>query len=367
MKSIRIKALISLLILSISLCASNLREETKTYSQNEVDEAYKNYAQVAVTATEGGSWDKGYDCPELFIEANGIKPELPHGPVHIEGAKLMNNDGYNSIGWTIVFKNPPPPKNWINSICNPESDGKTYVIPWRYIVSFNYHNPYLGNKLLRGEVRNDKHDTFFFKLKLPHKMIGWYINDEEGNRIITKINSKAIEVRDFIKKEKEHVLKNYQDYKQLFLDQFRMKQGSDKIKKQIENNNAIVQENEKKANLSLEKISKIKKEYQVFLSEYMAHQMQIHQLESDLIRNNIQIKTLSETVTKLQNSKTNPQNEQQKAEAEKAELTNKSNVHFDNLLRIVPGKETIINKARALFLASDSTFKNELDKYIPRT
>lgn len=365
MKSIRAKALITLLVISLTLCASNLREESKTYSQSEVEAAVKNNEGATTTGWEGGSWDKGFQCPELSIVPNGIQPPQVIGPCTIDGAKLMKNDGYNTIGFPVVFKDKPKGGTWIFSICQPEADGKTFVLPWRYIVSSTFTDHFAGNKVLAIELRNDKNDTYDLKIKLPFKYIGNYISVEEGNKIRARINEKAMEIRDDIKKNKDQIVINYAEYKQLYTNQFRIKEGAKMIQKQIDGNIAKSQEIDKQIIAQEIKINKIKAEYQTFLSEAAAHRQQIHKLGADIINNNVLIKGLSESITNLKASKTNPVNEQNKATNEKVALDKQANKHFDNLVKLVPGKSKIIALARAKFLQPNKEFIGELNKYYP--
>jgi len=283
----------------------------------------------------------------------------------IDGSKLMKDDGYVSIGFPVVFKDKPKQGTWIFSICMPEADGKTFVLPWRYIVRSSFEDPFASNKILALEIRNDKNDTYDIKIKMPFKYISSYISNEEGNKIRGRINSKSMEVRDDIKHQKDEIVENYARSKQLFTNVFRIKEGEKMIKKQIDGNTARSADIDKAIAASEIKINKLKQEYTTFLSEATFHRMQIHKLGSDIIDNNVVIKSLSESITNLKAAKTNPVNEQNKATNEKNAIDKQANIHFDKLVKLVPGKSKIIGLARTKFLQPSRTFVDELNKYYP--
>ena len=141
MKSIRIKALITILLLAITLCSKLRRTETET----EVEATFKSLVKATVTAS-GGDWEKGYNCPSIFL-AQGAGKQVDQGPAHIEGIKFIENKGDNLLGLVLNFEKPIAANSLMAQISKKLAGNKIYI-PWRFFNNnFIFENPLFLNSV----------------------------------------------------------------------------------------------------------------------------------------------------------------------------------------------------------------------------
>jgi hypothetical protein len=178
-----IKLLISSLLL---LCIASIKVVRKT----------KTKAKTQVKSIGSGSWATGYDCAEGL--ATGV-PDSGEFTVEAKGkfyaTKLENPvTEYEKIGW--VFEMAEEPKGRLAKIMFKAGEGKNWYLPYRYISRpFAYWNRTFNSKYLIGWATNDSNETIKLAVYLPYKTLGWFINDDEGNKIVTLINSHATKNR----------------------------------------------------------------------------------------------------------------------------------------------------------------------------
>jgi len=68
---------------------------------------------------------------------------------------------------------------------------KKWYLPFRLMTSkFSYTNP-TGYKYIEGSITTDDRKLYKFKINLPWKRFGLYIDDTEGNKICSFLNNKS--------------------------------------------------------------------------------------------------------------------------------------------------------------------------------
>merc|ERR1711957_531002 len=76
---------------------------------------------------------------------------------------------------------------------------------------FKFVNP-SGNKFIHGYIYNEAGKIVSFKLLLPWKFFGWYINDTQGTAIATGMNKASIDRTSAVINHKNILSKNYANF-----------------------------------------------------------------------------------------------------------------------------------------------------------
>ncbi len=158
----------------------------------------KNKKAKSKATTQSGcsnSWNGGYQVSIwAALKSGNLKKQLScctYAP------RLENPTNQNEhLGWT--FYNCSGNKDVAQKFITPAGNNNYYV-PYRFISgSSGYTNPSGSNKYIEMWVTNDQNEVFQFKCNLPYKLIGWYINDKEGNKMCAAINTQRTTVRNNI-------------------------------------------------------------------------------------------------------------------------------------------------------------------------
>jgi hypothetical protein len=136
-----------------------------------------------------GSWDQGFNVPGILI-AKGTGALVQEGKGTFYAPKLFTPvTNAEKLGWTFTMTGTLGANLKQVMI----ADGAQYYIPYRFISSaVKYTNPD-GYKFISFSVTNDNKDSFNIKVNLPYKMLGWYITDEEGTKIINQLGARKNE------------------------------------------------------------------------------------------------------------------------------------------------------------------------------
>jgi len=138
------------------------------------------------TKDGSGSWDSGFDCPEIQVaKGNG---ELKNEGTGIFYPKRLDQPVTQAekLGW--CFKMEKAPAGNLKEIMLQDGSTNNWCLQFRYMTSsFSYTNP-TGNKYIEGWFTNDFGQAFRFRVLLPWKLIGWYIDDDEGKKICSFLN-----------------------------------------------------------------------------------------------------------------------------------------------------------------------------------
>lgn len=173
MKFITMKTILSLIVIGMVFSTNTMRSR----------------AQDAGS----GNWDNGYVCPQVYIQegSNGWKDQ---GEAKIMAPQIENpTSDVNKLGLNFAFTNKPAANSFIVKIGTKVND-KTYYIPYRYLQGdMSYTNPVRECKNLISAFVADNKNKYSLKINLPYATFGWYIKDDQANKILKKINSRAVE------------------------------------------------------------------------------------------------------------------------------------------------------------------------------
>jgi hypothetical protein len=188
------KAYIILIILCLSQCSSILRTERKAKSKAKNDGS--------------GSWDTGYECPgiELLDEAqikNSQKTWTTAERVSFKPKDMQSPPENKKLG---IFFTITDPSQKLRKILV-DAGANTFYLPYRYVSSkFNFQNPFNDYKVIEGSVTNDLNQTFLFRLKLPYKTFGWFIDDKQMQTLCDLINNNREAHQTIVKNTKSVLL-----------------------------------------------------------------------------------------------------------------------------------------------------------------
>ena len=270
MKSIQTKALVTLLVISMSLCASLNREKSTTKTK---------VAIKAMTKDVGsGSWSAGYDCPDMIIQQfqPSSLPEIKLGAYKFNPSQMSKwKDGLeleinaaDALSKEVFVTNAP--------------GGKIYI-PWRYIDEndVEYSKDTLSFKKLTFKVVTDSNKGVKITMLMPYATIGNYIEASQVNDIKDFIIKSASEAKNKILAAKRSLNSNVQELKVCLDNKIKITQDAAKIKA------AALAENEKiKASLQTkgQQLETLKAQIQTKTSEISALVAQRDSLSDDVSR-----------------------------------------------------------------------------------
>merc|ERR1712160_211653 len=149
-----------------------------------VASASKIQSHAAVKSDGSGDWDNGYTCPKLMI--NGVD----QGEVKILAKQVVKPTAENV--YHMMFQFTEAPKAEFKKLGRDFGNNKWGLSYRKSCAHFKFVNP-SGNKFIAGYIYNEAGKIVSFKLLLPWKFFGWYINDTQGTAIATGMNKASID------------------------------------------------------------------------------------------------------------------------------------------------------------------------------
>merc|ERR1740139_108107 len=168
-----------------------------------VASASKIQSHAAVKSDGSGDWDNGYTCPKLMI--NGVD----QGEVKILAKQVVKPTAENV--YHMMFQFTEAPKAEFKKLGRDFGNNKWGLSYRKSCAHFKFVNP-SGNKFIAGYIYNEAGKIVSFKLLLPWKFFGWYINDTQGTAIATGMNKASIDRTSAVINQKDILSKNYANY-----------------------------------------------------------------------------------------------------------------------------------------------------------
>merc|ERR1712160_192011 len=159
-----------------------------------VASASKIQSHAAVKSDGSGDWDNGYTCPKLMI--NGVD----QGEVKILAKQVVKPTAENV--YHMMFQFTEAPKAEFKKLGRDFGNNKWGLSYRKSCAHFKFVNP-SGNKFIAGYIYNEAGKIVSFKLLLPWKFFGWYINDTQGTAIATGMNKASIDRTSAVIKPKD--------------------------------------------------------------------------------------------------------------------------------------------------------------------
>merc|ERR1711957_457611 len=169
-----------------------------------------NTMRSKAMSSGSGTWEAGYVCPQIYLtEKNG--DQVDQGEATIMAPTLVEpNTTATKLGLNLKFKNAPAADSLIVKIGTKVSE-KVYYIPFRFMSSdMAFNNLVRENKTLIGSFVADNFLSYTIRINLPYATFGWYINDDDSNKMRVQINTRAIEAKGDVSSNKS-VIANFSE------------------------------------------------------------------------------------------------------------------------------------------------------------
>jgi len=250
-----------------------------------------------------GTWKDGYDCPDLKI-AVGDGEYKTEGRAKFFATKLESPVDVNEqLGWVFEFSSGPG--NTLKKILTQVGTSNKWYIPFRWISSTpKYTNP-VGYKYIEFWVTPDEKTTSYrFRINLPWAYVGWYINDTEGNKICSLLNSERTKHQNILNEAKSSAIMNANTYitsKPLY--EAAMSSGSnlEKAKKDLLSKKTtlegIVKTLTEERNQLKAKIDELTRQVQAQQAKVNTYQTQLATFNGQVHENNETLKTIGSSTT----------------------------------------------------------------------
>ena len=204
MKSISLKALITLLVITMTICASLNREtKSKTVTKTETK-----------TKSDGsGNWSDGYSAPRIDITpvAGGAKVSTGQWTFKPANMNSVWRDGFEVEGINLAAApyNAAP----FNQIFVQNAAGGSVYIPWRWIDSNDIESGKwtLSNKFVTFKLTNDANTTYHITLVMPWAVWSTYITMKQVTDLVTGMVTRSTDAQNAIIKSKTSLKTNVQE------------------------------------------------------------------------------------------------------------------------------------------------------------
>jgi hypothetical protein len=162
-------------------------------------------AKISAKNKDGsGNWDNGFTCPKILVN------DKNQGEATIYAKLITEQSGDNVYSMLFAFKSAPGAE--FKKIARDAGGNKWRVSYRRMGNNFGYTNPW-GNKYIQGDLNDETGKKFNMKIILPYKTFGWYINDDQGNKITNAMNKSAVIRSNIVENNKYNVRKQFANYK----------------------------------------------------------------------------------------------------------------------------------------------------------
>lgn len=323
-----------------------------------VASASKIQSHAAVKSDGSGDWDNGYTCPKL--EINGVD----QGEVKILAKQVVKPTAENV--YHMMFQFTEAPKAEFKKLGRDFGNNKWGLSYRKSCAHFKFVNP-SGNKFIAGYIYNEAGKIVSFKLLLPWKFIGWYINDTQGTAIATGMNKASIDRTSAVINQKDILSKNYANY-------VVTADNLDQVTNQKDGFEAYVKARETKLKAFKTQIGALRttaEAKQKTVNENQHSLQAADTLINELIREASQLgsqkNAIDEAVKKIEDAKSDIAKTKATltadVDAAKTEITKA----FAALLGNAPTRKTEIDASKAaLFAANKADFISNINKIYPK-
>ena len=184
MKSIQTRALVLLLVITMSLCASlNLNREEKSKTTRKSKTASKTAAKAKTgtktTFNGSGTWTSGYDCP--YIEVLTFNSGSSSITSTTQAYKFFPDKLNSNYGFKFIMDGGMD--STLNQFVKTTPTGEKYI-PWRYFDTVAYEKKTASFKMIVANLRNDEKKTNVLRFNLPWEFFGSPVSVDQANKLV---------------------------------------------------------------------------------------------------------------------------------------------------------------------------------------
>jgi len=310
-----------------------------------------------------GSWDNGYKCPKIFL-TEGKGSAVNQGEATIQAKTIVdpNNDA-TRLGLNLEFTKAPAADSIIAKIGNKISD-KVYQIPYRFMSGdMMYNNPVRDNKTLIGSFVADNKKTYTMKILLPYKTFGWYISDDQANKMRVQINERGVAAKGNVSLNKSVIATNAE----LYLQKKALLDSASKDKAALDAELAKQKKESEEIDAQLADLkAKIEEAKKAVFQKQNALQTAVKSLNaanSAVTATSTQMNNIDLAINSL---KEPSDSQMKKLKKNLDEITTIVNASYATLNKEISSKVADLNNSKAGFMASDNAkFEKGLDSSYP--
>lgn len=193
MKSIEIKILVTLLVITLSACSSiNRKRATKSVAETKVD--------VTTKSDGSGSWSEGFIAPFIEIIQAGQTTET--GKYSFKPAGFTND-----LGFIFEWSGTVIPTN-VDKFTKTDTNNRLYV-PWRFFNSWGWSKKSGSFKMLTGNLTNDAGENARLRFNMPWAFWSSYISTTEMDTLVGIVSNGSVKQTNAIASAKKSILSNY--------------------------------------------------------------------------------------------------------------------------------------------------------------
>lgn len=313
----------------------------------------------ALAKDGGGNWADGFRCPNVEISGKEL------GEVTIFAKKIVTPSGEDKFGMLLKFTKAPSNIDVIRKVGRDLGNNQWRIAYRKTLNNFKYVNP-TGNKYITGTVQDEQGNQYSFKLILPYKWIGWYIDDNQGGQIINAINKHSTQRTSAVISAKYQLRKNYQNY----VDAKENINALSKSKAEYEKH---VKDNETKLRSLKGEITGLRTSATEAQKNVDNKKIELLAAESkldELLKIEGQLATQKTSIDQSVEALAKGEPDLEKTKAELIKTVNAQKIIIDaeyaKLLKFAPQRTTEINASKAdLYALKKVDFQNNLNKIYP--
>lgn len=336
------------LVASIFICSLVFSRVIRNKNEN----SEKSETQLW-KATEGsGSWDTFYDCPRIFF-AEGKGNYQNQGSAKIF-AKSIVNASTNEEKLGLVFEFGKAPGALFKKVATLIS-GNKYYVPYRYFSGdISYGNPSMNNKYLEGSLTSDDKVNYRMKIDLPYKRIGYFLDDEEGRKMASSINSRTLNQKSTVKDLKSNITGQTSEFVEKKKQLDAAQKGEEELKKVLEAQEKEANELKDKMNAKKTEIENQKKAINEEKLKVAQAEAKLQKLQDSLTADTAKFNQITDTIQREKTSKATVEQKVKSFQNELNAVNTKLGQNFGNLRTTAPIRKPEIDNGEAAAKKSET-------------
>lgn len=328
--------------IAISNVYSNLLKKANISNERKKKEL-KQETSKSMTSDDGsGSWKEGFKCPKVTLTYAGKTDTMTYQV--FKAPLLASTSGDAKLGW--VWETDKVTGGF-DRVMVKGSDGK-FFFPFRIMKGdATYVNPVGDYKTITMVLINDDNVAYTLKVFLPYATIGRYINDEEGNKITSLLNSNSNKAASTVRGRKtiiQNAASQFETFSQIIAG---AQQSIDQQKATLQSNITAAEVKVKEDNSTLTADNTNLANLQQKVADLQA---KIQGTQSSLDNSNTQIKNFKAQLETLNSGNTDAQKILQKNKDDQAAAKKRIEEGIASLIESAPSQKKNLDDAQAKIL-----------------
>jgi chromosome segregation ATPase len=227
-------------------------------------------------------------------------------------------------------------------------------------------NPFGSNKKVYGWLKNDSGETGLLTIDFPYKTFGWYINDEEGNKIASLLTSLGAEHQNIVRANKIGANSAASEYKSAKPLENAANGDEAKLKAEIANQEKKLEELNTSYTTSKSNLETAQKEVVSLRNQLSDKEKNVDALNFSINTTAKDMNTIKENIETLKKGNASVAETKAKYSKISNDALNKLNTHMSALRVEAPPRQPEINAGEtAVKNLNTQSFVDNLNKIHP--